>query len=447
MSPISLLHGWAPIVLQALAAAALAAAVLRPSVRWRRVWIPVSAAVGVLAAVLAYAVIAVTDMSGGVLAPPAFWIWVALAGMAVAVAVLGWRGSPGWRRVAALLAVPLTLSCVALAVNQWTGYFPTVQSAWGQLTGAPAEQGPAAADAGDGPRGKIVTMSVPDGGSGFAHREELVYLPPAWFASDPPPALPAILMIGGEFGSPNDWLRAGDAQRVADEFAAAHDGNAPVLVFVDSGGTFRNDTECVDGVRGNAASHFTKEVVPYVISQFGVSSDPANWAVAGWSMGGTCAVTLTVRHPELFSTFLDIDGDLYPNAGTREQSVARLFGGDVSAFDSFNPTVIIPGHGPYTGTSGWFSIGADAPPVYRPGGTDAGVPEGAAPDPRNHDAAADYLCDLGSRYGIECAVVGAQTAHDWQGAGTVFEKALPWLAGQIGSPGAPRIPLPGAPAG
>ena len=455
MSSISLLHGWAPIALQAIAAVVLVFAIARRSRRWQRIWIPVSIVAGIVVVALAYWFIKVTDMSGGVVAPVGFWIWVGLAGLAVAVLVLGWRDAGGWRQAASLLAVPLTLLCVALAVNQWTGYFPTVQSAWGQFSGhpLPGQTDVHSVDAlrdpgGSVEQGKIVTITVPDGGSGFKHRDELVYLPPAWFTSEPPPTLPAIMMIGGEFGSPNDWLRAGNAQQVADDFAAAHGGQAPVLVFVDAGGAFRNDTECVDGVRGNAAAHLTNEVVPYVISQFGVSADPANWAVAGWSMGGTCAVTLAVKYPELFSAFLDIDGDLFPNAGTRDQSIARLFGGDEAAFESFDPTSIIPNHGPYTGMSGWFSIVDSAPPVYRPAGTDpsAAPPLGPAPDPRDHSAAAAYLCELGSQYGIECSVAAEQTEHDWQGAAKVLAEALPWLAGKIGSPGAPPVPLPGAPA-
>ena len=98
--------------------------------------------------------------------------------------------------------------------------------------------------------------------------------------------------------------------------------------------------------------------------------------------------------------------------------------------------------------AGWFSIVDSAPPVYRPAGTDpsAAPPLGPAPDPRDHSAAADHLCELGSQYGIECAVVAEQTEHDWQGAAKVLAEALPWLAGKIGSPGAPPVPLPGAPA-
>ena len=82
------------------------------------------------------------------------------------------------------------------------------------------------------------------------------------------------MMIGGEFNTPADWLRAGNAIKTIDDFAAAHGGNAPVLVFVDSGGAFNNDTECVNGTRGNAADHLTKDVVPFMDSNFGVSAQP-----------------------------------------------------------------------------------------------------------------------------------------------------------------------------
>ena len=129
MSSISLLHGWAPIALQAIAAVVLVFAIVRRSRRWQRIWIPASIVAGVVVVALAYWFIKITDMSGGVVAPIGFWIWVGLAGLALAVLVLGWRDAGRWRQAASLLAVPLTLLCVALAVNQWTAYFPTVQSA------------------------------------------------------------------------------------------------------------------------------------------------------------------------------------------------------------------------------------------------------------------------------------------------------------------------------
>ena len=158
------------------------------------------------------------------------------------------------------------------------------------------------------PKGTVVPVSISNTASGFRHRGELVYLPPAWYATDPPPRLPTVMMIGGEFNTPADWLRTGGAVKMLDDFAAAHHGNGPVVVFVDSGGAFNNDTECVNGSRGNAADHLTKDVVPYMISHFGVSPAQSNWGIVGWSMGGTCAVDLAVMHPDMFSAFEDIAG-------------------------------------------------------------------------------------------------------------------------------------------
>jgi S-formylglutathione hydrolase FrmB len=274
----------------------------------------------------------------------------------------------------------------------------------------------------------------------------LVYLPPAWFRSDPPPSLPAVMMIAGEFNTPADWLRTGGAVKTIDDFATTHGGNAPVFVFVDSGGSFNNDTECVNGSRGNAADHLTKDVVPFVVSQFGVSPASASWGVVGWSMGGTCAVDLTVMHPELFSAFVDIAGDLGPTAGTKDQTIARLFHGDANAWAAFDPTTVISRHGPYQGVSGWFAI-SNTPVTQKrrpnPGSDAVGLGgRDAAGNPGDQVQAANSLCALGEANGIACAVVSSPGKHDWPFAKNAFASSLPWLAGQLGTPGVPPIPLP-----
>lgn len=70
-------------------------------------------------------------------APQALFVWIALAGMAIAILILGWRGARWWRRGLSILAVPLCLLCSLLVLNQWVGYFQTVQSAWSQFTSGP----------------------------------------------------------------------------------------------------------------------------------------------------------------------------------------------------------------------------------------------------------------------------------------------------------------------
>jgi S-formylglutathione hydrolase FrmB len=450
---ISLMHGWAPITVEAVTATALGLAVGWRSLRWRLLWLPLAAVVGGMAAAGAHWYI------GGVATEPpsrALYVWIALAGTAAAVLILGWRGARWWRRAVSILCLPLCVLCSLLVINQWVGYVQTVQSAWDQLTSAPlpdqTDKATVTAMAAKGAkpsRGRLVPVLIPSDASHFKHREELVYLPPAWFVSSPPPQLPTVMMIGGMINTPADWVRGGNAVETIDAFAAAHGGNAPVLVFVDPGGAFDNDTECVNGSRGNAADHLTKDVVPYMVSNFGVSPDPSHWGIVGFSMGGTCAVDLTVMHPTLFSTFVDIEGDLTPNTGTKAQTIASLFGGNADAWAAFDLTTVISRHGRYTGVAGRFAITSGGSPTPRRDITVVDTTamalagRGAAGNPGNQAAAAASLCALGRANGIDCAVVAQPGKHDWPTAGAAFATALPWLAGQLGTPDLARTPLPG----
>ena len=450
------MHGWIPTTVQIVAAVALVVAIGWRTRRWRLLWLPLALAVGAALAAWAYFYIASQGLASDP-APHSLWLWIGLSGVAAAVLVAGWRGTHWWRRGVSALALPLCLLSAALALNLWVGYFPTVQTAWNQLTAGPL---PDQTDAGTvkamqkqgqvPANGSVVSVNISDGGSKFKHRDELVYLPPAWYATNPPPRLPTVMMVGGEFNPPADWLRAGNAIKTMDDFAAAHGGNAPVLVFVDSGGAFNNDTECVNGTRGNAADHLTKDVVPFMVSHFGVSASSANWGIVGWSMGGTCAVDLTVMHPELFSSFVDIAGDMGPTAGTKDQTIARLFGGNAAAWAAFDPRTVITAHGPYSGVSGWFVI-STSPPTQRrnlnAGDNAVGLGgRDAAGNPGDQTQAANSLCALGQAHGIACAVVATSGKHDWPFATQVFASSLPWLAGQLGTPGSARIPLPGSAA-
>jgi S-formylglutathione hydrolase FrmB len=451
------MHGWLPFTVQAITVVVLVTAIGWRTRRWRLVWLPVAAVVGVAVAAGSYWVIASQGMSDDP-APKLLWVWLVLTGVAAVVLVAGWRNTRWRRRSAAVVGLPLTLLCAALAVNLWVGYFPTVQTAWNQLTAGPLpdqtdqatvvamqtrHQIPA--------KGVVVPVNIGSAASGFKHRGELVYLPPAWFASDPAPHLPTLMMIGGEFNTPGDWLRAGNAINSADEFAAANGGDAPVMVFVDSGGQFNNDTECVNGVRGNSADHLTKDVMPFMETTYGVSIDRANWGLVGWSMGGTCAVDLATMHPDMFRTFEDIAGDIAPNTGTKQQTIDRLFGGNAAAYAAFDPIGVITKHGPYVGLSGWFDISgtgtAPGPTVIdaaNPNGTGLGGQD--SPDlVGGQAAAAKSLCALGTSNGITCAVVVQPGKHDWPFAERAFATALPWLAGQVGTPGIPVRPLPGTP--
>lgn len=422
--PVALTHGWLPLTVQVSAAAVLLWAIGWRTRRWRMLWLPSAAVFGVAVAIVADWYVDDEGLSGNA-APWSMWCWIGLTGLALAVLLLGWSSACWWRRGGALVAVLLCLCSAAIALNTWVGYLPTVQTAWHQLTEGPLPRQLDMAkvrelqESHEIPvEGVVAPVSVPSTASGFKHREELVYLPPAWFATNPPPPLPAVVMIGAEFQNPTDWIRIGNAADTADTFAADHGGNAPVLVFADTSGSFSNDTECVNGPRGNAADHITKDLVPFVNSNFGTRAAAGAWGVVGFSMGGTCAITLAVMHPELFGTVVDIAGDLAPNAGNKQESVDRLFGGNADAYDAFDPTTVMRNHGRYTDSSAWFA------------------------SPAGETGPANALCKAGRASGLECSVTQLPGKHDWPFAAGAFAAGLPWLAGVLDTPGTRPAPFP-----
>lgn len=452
---LSLLDGWLPLTIQAVALVLLIVAVVRLRRRWWFLWLPICIVLGVAAGLGAWAYMNNQGLASDP-APPLLWVAVGATIAALVVAIVGWPKASWWRRAVAILAVPATLLSAGVILNQWVGYYPTVQSAWSALTAGPLpHQTSMSALAGlrgtPMATGVVVPVDIPDTNSGFKHRTEDVYLPPAWFAGPTPPKLPVVMMIAGEFNTPGDWLRSGQIMPKIDAFTRANGGVAPILLFVDSSGAFNNDTECVDGPRGNAADHLTKDVEPYVESTFNASPDPANWAIIGWSMGGTCAVDMTVMHPELFHTFVDIAGDIAPDSGTKDQTIKRLFGGDAAKYAQFDPSTVMAAHGPYTGIAGLYD---DLTPAKGQPGTSGGhgnkapaadqvsedrVGKGGSDvmDGNNEIGAAEKLCSEGKQVNIQCTIHTTTGGHTWQFAAAAFESSFPWVVARVGLPTPP----------
>lgn len=420
---VPLFGGWFVLSTELAAAIAIVAAV-----RWRhrrtwRLWLPLAVAVGATAAAATYWVLARRDLAPDA-APWTFWIWLSLAVALMFMVPAAWIGARWWRRITGVAAVGLTVVCLALAANQWAGFYPTAGRAWQGLTDQPLPGQISFATlvqlrGNPEPDGKIVPLRSSDRISRFHHRPEYVYLPPAWFSGKVPPHLPAVVMIGGVVTTPEDWVRSGSALQTVRAYAATHGGQAPILVFVDPSGSLSNDTECVDGPHGNVDTHITKEVRPAVVSEFGASDHPGKWAVAGWSMGGTCAIDLTVEHPDLFRTFVDISGDVGPNLGNRAQTTSTLFGGRAADWERFDPATAMRRHGPYSGVGGWFQSEGHH---HGPGLTSPQI------------RATETLSTVARDNGIDVVVRPVPGRHNWQFAGQAFADALPWLMARIDAP-------------
>jgi S-formylglutathione hydrolase FrmB len=326
----------------------------------------------------------------------------------VIVVLLVWRAKRWFTRSAlVVLALVVVAANVLAGVNAYYGYYLTV----GQAIGLPGQDGSSLAALNrhsPPPSGIVVGLDIPGRKSHFATRTAQIYLPPAWFAR-PRPRLPVLVLLHGTPGDPTDWIDGGQAKPTLDAWAARHGGHTPIVIMPDINGSFTGDTECV----GKAETYLTVDLPDFVHSRFFTLPPGRNWAVAGLSEGGACAIMLALRHPDLYGTFGDFGGLSGPRSGNGNSvgtTVSTLFGGSVPAFDEHEPGYLLS-HQRFSGLGGWFEVGsADRQPL----------------------AAARALASLAERKGVSVHLVvlpgAGHTFPVWRRA---LRDSLPWLVGRV----------------
>ena len=354
---------------------------------------------------------------------PVGTVLLVLGAVPVAVRAVGHRR----RRLAlVLLSVVAVLASTAVGVNAYFGYYRTVGEALGKPP--PHSTTLARVRARSGARaghGTVVALPVPGTVSGFVAQPAQVYLPPAWSSPRQAP-LPVVVLLHGTPGDPTDWVEGGRAQASADAWAAQHGGVAPVLVMPDINGTFTGDTECVDSPRGRVETYLTVDVPAAVRANLGTVAPGPGWAIAGLSEGGTCAIMLALRHPDLFATFGDFSGLAGPRVGETNadtaDTVTQLFGGSTQEFAAHEPAALLAGTR-FPRTGAWFQVGA------------------LDPEPL---AATRQLAPLAAGAGIDtCLVVVPGGGHTFDVWSAAFRQSLPWLAARLGLvPAPPTAPSP-----
>jgi S-formylglutathione hydrolase FrmB len=390
---------------------------------WTRV-VPVCLAVAAAVAGLVAVAVAVLRPFPDLL-PLRMLAWIAVAAGAFALAWAG-RRAGRLRRVLTVLAVLVVVATSAVKANAFYGYRPTLATALGlpaanQVTladlprTAPVVVAPAGVATAsiwksppDMPReGRIAQVEIPGVASQFPARPAWVYLPPAYLGSVRA-RLPVLVLIPGQPGGPEDWLLAGKLAETGDRFAAAHDGLAPVVVVPDSTGSSFGNPMCLDSRLGRTETYVATDVPAWIAAHLQV--DPDQRAIGGFSFGGTCALQLAVRRPDVYPTFLDISGQSEPTLGDRTQTVQAAFGGDEAAFSRVDPLDELAA-GRFPGSAGVLAVGRDDPD-YRP--------------------QAEQVAAAARAAGMDVSLDELPGGHSWSMAVDALAGSLPWLSARTG---------------
>ena len=308
--------------------------------------------------------------------PNAVLLWVAAGAAALILLVLRLpRGR--WRSRATGLAAALLVTVLCgVQINAYYGLNRTVSDLFGtalaripvleqELMRQPGESDGVQLQ-GWAPQGEMPAVGalrrhvIPGDVSGMDTREAYVYLPPAYFAQNRP-ALPVLVLVAGQPGGPADWLTGGQLQSHLDSYAAAHGGVAPVVVVPDPNGSQSANTMCMDSRIARADTYLSQDVPHWIKSTLAVDTDHSKWAAGGFSFGGTCALQLGTRHPDLFPSVLSFSGEAEPAiAKERHKTIEASFPGDPEAFIRQTPLAIMEQRR-FEGSGLYLTAGQDDP--------------------------------------------------------------------------------------
>ena len=150
----------------------------------------------------------------------------------------------------------------------------------------------------DVPHGTVVTEWRT---SAVLNRTErfFIYLPPGYLKSTA--RYPVLYLVHGSGDVPDSWTNAGNANFILDNLIADRRAK-PMIVVMPAGhaalygaaGRGQNNSELFD-------QYLTRELIPFVESQYRTAAGSKNRALAGLSMGGGLTITSGFSHPDLFT--------------------------------------------------------------------------------------------------------------------------------------------------
>ncbi|GAA1780157.1 alpha/beta hydrolase [Leucobacter iarius] len=352
------------------------------------------------------------------------WTIIGFAGLGLAIVNL--FKSRWWRKMIAIIAIPAMLATSAVGINADFGAYQTLNEVIGgvkyaQLKDTTGQRGDVVkgmvdyskwrAPADLPKQGQIGQVPIPGAVSHFKARPAVIYLPPAALVKNPP-VLPVLIALSGQPGSPGTPFSSGALGRTLDQYAAAHNGLAPIVISPDQLTDPAVNPMCVDSKKfGNSETYLTRDVTDWVKANYRVSSDPRMWAVTGFSQGGTCTTQLVAKFPQLYGSGVSVQGQIGPILNNVPNTIAEGFDGSKAAYEAAQPLAIMQAKAPYR----------DTMMIYGVGTTD-----------HKYTKYAHELNRASVAAGMDSRLMAEPTGHDWRTVTSVFEQAVPILAKRMG---------------
>lgn len=352
-------------------------------------------------------------------------LWLIVFFATVPLVVVSFFRSKRRRKIIAAVALPVFFMSSAAAINVDFGAYSTLEEAFGLVEHQPLNLSSVSRDGEPGlnffettnqkaktDSGIVGTVNIPAPISGFQARSALVYLPPIALV-DHPPKLPVLYAFSGQPGSPDQVFSSGRIHKVMDAFALENQGYAPIVVVPDQLGAPDKNPMCVDSKTfGAVETYLVQDVRNWIMDTFRVSTDVKAWGIFGFSQGGTCAVQIASKFPDIFGSAIIASSQIGPTLASEADTIAKGFDGSPEAFANAQPVAIMQAHAPYQ----------DHVFIFGAGERDSKFTEYA-----------HTLNDAATAAGIQTEfIVAPAHGHDWNAARYILKQGFSRMAIQMG---------------
>jgi len=255
--------------------------------------------------------------------------------MAVFCALLVWVArarQPVFRVLAACLAFIPAMLFGVVAVNKYYDYYQTWGSALSDLSGQSLNTVPVLPSGVSTQQltailgkvtggktaaqlGETVRFSV-TGGRSHIVRTVYVFLPPQYFqAAFRSRRFPAIELINGYPGHPQDWINVVGIVQAYETLLRDHLVRPVALVMPDPNGSSRVSMQCLNVAQGpQDATYLARDLPDYLSQTLRLQPSGPAWGVAGYSEGGYCAANLALLYPHRYGCAGVLSGYFVPSA-------------------------------------------------------------------------------------------------------------------------------------
>ncbi|AEW95004.1 MULTISPECIES: alpha/beta hydrolase [Streptomycetaceae] len=237
------------------------------------------------------------------------------------------------------------LAALGLAINSYFGFYASFADLFGTQQD-PGQVVDYTANGGGGKNGLehvgFQGVGVPGGGSpakaGRIEKVQIkgektgittpayVYLPPQYFQKAyAKQHFPAAVILTGYPGTAESLITRMKYPQTATEHIQQGRMQPMIMVMLRPSVVPPRDTECMDVPGGpQVETFFTKDLRQSISANYRVGTAAVNWGIMGDSTGGYCAVKMTMRHPDAFSSAVSLSGYYSTH---NDPTTGDLFGG------------------------------------------------------------------------------------------------------------------------